>query len=307
MRARPPRPGRVANRALGGGPSLGGRSAPGTAGLAAGGLAFAGCRHGIAGLGGLALGRRSRRGHRRYRRALGRRRRSLPPGRSGSRVRAGARSRGGAGADARSLAAGRRGARCGSRTGRQQTERVHVALLVGGDANAQVHVRNRDLGRSAGADRPHHYALGHRCSAADGDRAEVDERHRVAARGLDRHGLAARRHRACVRDRSSRGRHDARSRGSGDVDAAMLSCRVGVRPEGERPQHGPVRGPRPGIGVTRRKGRRSDENQQDELPHLTSLRCRIGQRDQRSNRARALSISTTVRGSRGTAGCAGGR
>lgn len=97
-------------------------------------------------------------------------------------------------------------------------------------------------------------ALGDGASARDGDRAELEERHRVSVGGLDRERATAGRDGADKGD-DARGGCAHRLAGNGsDVDPAVLPGCIFVRREHERPEDGPVGGPRPA-------GRDGDEDQ----------------------------------------------
>jgi hypothetical protein len=151
-------------------------------------------------------------------------------------------------------------------TRRHEGERVDVALLVGGDTHAEVHVRLRELCLGAGgADRPYDVALGDLLSAPHHVRAEVEERHGVPVRGLDRHRSPRTRNRACERHRAGHRRHDRRADGRSDVDSSMLTRFVRVRTvEGERGENRARHRPAPAERRSRRKkrGSQSRENQQ---------------------------------------------
>jgi hypothetical protein len=125
-------------------------------------------------------------------------------------------------------------------------------------------VRRRHLGIAGRADRPDAVALGDRRALADRDRAEVRERYVVAVGGRDRDRPARGRHRPRERHRS-RGRRDDKAAGvSRDVDASMLTARVGMgRIEAEGLEDSPVDRPAPG----RRRGdedERSHESREQE-------------------------------------------
>ena len=140
---------------------------------------------------------------------------------------------------------GRRGRK---RLRRQERERVDVALVVRGPAQAEVHEGLREVEDAAGPDGAHACALCYRRAALDVDRAQMHKGRRVAGSGLDRHGLAAGRHRAGERDDTAGGRRDVTAGGGAEVDTAVLSSSVRMRPiEREGPQHGPVDRPRPRL------------------------------------------------------------
>ncbi len=129
---------------------------------------------------------------------------------------------------------------CGRRRGRtrrQQAEGIDVALLLRRTPDSEMDARDGLLGRSARSHRPDRRALRHRVALRDADRAEMDEGHREAVCGEDRDAAAVRGQRPGERDDARRGRADRRSACPGDVDATMLTTRVRVRAEHERPQH----------------------------------------------------------------------
>jgi hypothetical protein len=99
----------------------------------------------------------------------------------------------------------------------------------------------------------------------------MDERGRVAERGLDRHRLAAGRHGPGERDDSFyRGEHWTATR-SAEIDAAMLTARIRVRViERKRPQHRAVDRPRPGAGAGDREHTRANDHDR-KSPHISSL------------------------------------
>jgi len=194
---------------------------------------------------------RSRRSCGSTRSRLGRRRGRLGRDRSRRRRRSGRRRRRG----------GRR---------RQEGERVEVALLVRGRANAEMHVRPCLLGRSGRADRPDPIALGHHRALRHRERAEVREGDREPVGGQDRDALPARGHDPGERHLTAGGRNDGRPGRRADVDPAVLARGIRMRrverePGQDRPGGGP--GPRP------RRRHDDDEQHHDdrERPHDDSL------------------------------------
>jgi hypothetical protein len=150
-------------------------------------------------------------------------------------------SRGGRRRGSRGQGRGRR-----RREQRQQAERVEVALVVRVQADAQVNVRNVELGRPARADRPHRRTLREDGALRDVEGAEMRERDGERVSREDRDALTARGHRPGERHLSGRRRDDRRSRRGADVDAAVLATRVRVRRiERERREHRAGHGPRP--------------------------------------------------------------
>ena len=155
------------------------------------------------------------------------------------------RGHGGRGCRARRDRCGR-GGRTGGNARRQKRERVEIALIVGRQSDAEVHIRLSEVDRSARPDCPDCRRLGHALTSLDRDRAEMEECRRVTVSCLDRHGLASVRNRACERHDPSRRRKHGRIGWSAEIDTAMLTSRIGVRVvERERSQDGAVDRPRP--------------------------------------------------------------
>jgi hypothetical protein len=158
--------------------------------------------------------------------------------------------------------------RCRRRwSGGQQAERVDVALRFGGDPDAEVEMRRDGDRVGALAHGPDDGALRHDRAAGDAERAELEQRDRVAVRGLDRQRAAASRHGAGERDGAGRGCPHLGAHGRAEVDAAVLPARVGVGGEGERAQQWAVDRPGPGT-----RGRSDAEQRQhgrggEDSPH----------------------------------------
>jgi hypothetical protein len=112
---------------------------------------------------------------------------------------------------------------------RQQTQRIDVALVLEGDAHAEIHERLGDIDHAAWTDRPDDSTLLDERALLDTDRAEMDERSGVAERRLDRDRLPACRHRARERDDALRRRQHVCPRRRPEVDAAVLPGGVGMR------------------------------------------------------------------------------
>ena len=144
---------------------------------------------------------------------------------------------------------------------RQKHERVEVALRIGRTADAEMDVRDVELGRTARPDRPDHRAFRDGCVLPHGDRAEMCQRDRQAVGGVDRDRLAARRNRAGKTD-DSRGGREHRSAGiAADVDSAVLAAGVWMRRiERESLQHWTAHGPRPRS----RRGHPEHEREHDQ-------------------------------------------
>jgi hypothetical protein len=153
------------------------------------------------------------------------------------------------------------------RARREQAQRIDVPLRIARCACAEVDVRLGQVDHATRPDRAHDRAFSHERPAHHSDRAEVNERGGVAERRLDRHRLAAGRHRP--RERHGplrRSEHTAAGR-SAEIDTAMQTGRVGVRVvERKRTQHRAVDGPGPGAGVADREHTRADD-QDGKSPH----------------------------------------
>ena len=154
---------------------------------------------------------------------------------------------------------------------RQQGQRIDVALWIARDARAEVHVRIGQVDDTARTDCPDHRRFSHERAARHPDRPEMDERGRVSKRRLDRHRLPARRNRPREGHHTLYGGEHRAAAGRAKVDTSVLAARVRVRVvKPERPQHGAVDGPRPGLRI--RGGERTRANDQDrKSPHYSSL------------------------------------
>jgi hypothetical protein len=117
--------------------------------------------------------------------------------------------------------------RCGFPS-RKQRERVHVAVRIGGQANAEVEVGLRPLSLAARADRAHDLAFLNRGPGAHSDRAEVDERDRVAIGGANRQAQALTGQLPDERGDACRRSPDLRTRRGRDVDSPVLAACVGI-------------------------------------------------------------------------------
>ncbi len=149
----------------------------------------------------------------------------------------------------------RRGRR--SRARRKQAERIDVALRLRPDPDAEVDGRDRVLGVTTPAHRSDRRSLRDHVALLDADRAEVDERDRVAVGGEDRDAAAVGRERAGERHRAGGGRSHRRALRPGEVDAAVLSGGVRVAAERKGAEHVAVRRPRP------RRGRAADHERRE--------------------------------------------
>jgi hypothetical protein len=151
------------------------------------------------------------------------------------------------------------------RARRQQGQRVDVALPLRRHADPEVHGRIGRVGRWP--DRSDRRTLGDDGTAGDGDRAEVNERDRVAVRRRDRHGPAAVRDGAREGDGSARGRHDVVADRPAHVDASVLAARIRLcRIEDERAEQRARRRPRPGAR-RRRSAERQCKGEQQRTAH----------------------------------------
>jgi hypothetical protein len=157
-----------------------------------------------------------------------------------------------------------------SKAGRQQGQRIDVPLWITRRACAEIDVGLRQVDHAARSDRTDDRALRDARTAHHPDRPEVHERGGVAERRLDRHRLAAGRHRPSERDHSLRRSEHRTAARSAEIDTAMLAGRVRMRVvERKRPQHRTVDGPRPGAGVGDRERTRAND-QDRKSPHSSS-------------------------------------
>ena len=115
---------------------------------------------------------------------------------------------------------------------------------------------------TARADRANRDALSHRRALRHGNRAEMNERHRVAAARLDRDDLSVRADRPGKRHGALGGGDDLRAQQARNVDAPVLARCVWVAPERERTQDIPGR--RPGPRARKIGHGKSDEHSEDE-------------------------------------------
>jgi hypothetical protein len=196
-----------------------------------------------------------------HRRRLGRRRRSLAGGFLGGGRRRDRRRR-------------RRVGRPGRRAFGQEEQRIEVSLRVVGPPNPEMDVRHVVLGLATRPDGADVLGLADGVAAPNGDRPEMRQRHRQTVRGLNRQALAADGDASGIRDRSGSRRGHVCARGCADVDAPMLTRRIGVATEHERLEHRPVDRPRPRSGRRRRDECQDDDQDRDE-PHPQTSVVRI--------------------------------
>ena len=133
------------------------------------------------------------------------------------------------------------------RPGRQERERIEIAVRIVGLANAQVHMRFRRDPIGARADGADGRAGLDGGVLRDGRRAQLEERHREALGREDRDRTPAVRHAADEGDGPGGGSPDGRALRCADVDPAVLSGGVRIRRERERTHHRAVHGPGPAV------------------------------------------------------------
>jgi hypothetical protein len=160
---------------------------------------------------------------------------------------------------------------------RQQAQRVDVAVLVGGDADAEMDVGLGVLRLGARPDRPDRVALGDHQALVDEQRAQLGVRHREAVRSPDRDHAPVAGHRPGERDHTRGGSPHRGVDRRPDVDAAVLPARIRVGAVAEWPDDQAVDGPQPRS--RRRRGYQGREHEDgDELYHPRCC-CRIGRHD----------------------------
>jgi hypothetical protein len=136
-------------------------------------------------------------------------------------------------------------------TGRQQRQRVDVALWIVGAPDAEVDVRHVDLRLARRTDRPNRLALGDAVAGAHRDRPEMKQRHRVPVRRPDRQRAAVHREPTGERDSAIRRRTHGGACLCADVDPGVAVLAVLLPAEVEAAKHGTVGGPGPGRGGRR--------------------------------------------------------
>jgi hypothetical protein len=138
-----------------------------------------------------------------------------------------------------------------------------------------------------GADGRYRRAFGHAGAPLDCERPEVEERDGVPVRSLDRERPPTSWNRPCEGDCPRGGRAHRAAGGGADVDAAVLTTRVGVVAEIELSKHRPVHGPGPGErGLHADLEREEDRKQDDEALHrLFPPRCQFWKLNERSSPA----------------------
>ncbi len=144
-----------------------------------------------------------------------------------------------------------RGAHGRRRARREERLRIHVPLLVDGDANAEMQIWLGELQIAARTDRSDRGTLDDDLALLHDDRAEMQERDRVPVRGADGHRLPALRNRAGERDGPASGCLHCSAGLAGDVDATVLPTGIRIVTEDERAKHRAVGRPRPRPGLGR--------------------------------------------------------
>ena len=142
---------------------------------------------------------------------------------------------------------------------REEAEGIPVAVGVGRISDAELDVGGRMVGRSARAGLAHHCTLVDHLPLRHQKLTEVRKGDREPTGRQDRDRFTPCRHKPGEGDLTGRGRPDRVSLGGGDVDAAVLTRSVRIRPDREAPQHGSVDWPRP--GETRLRHRETHERQ----------------------------------------------
>jgi hypothetical protein len=163
----------------------------------------------------------------------------------------------------------RRSRRSGRGGRRKKRERIHISLLVGSHANAEIDIRLRPVGLAARAHRRDRRSLCHRVALPNSERPEVLERHRVAVGGTNRDRLSAFWDRPGEGDVPGGRRQDVGPKISGHVDSAVLATGIRILSEDERPQHLSLYRPRPGL----RRGRYQaghDDQEENHSPHTSN-------------------------------------
>jgi hypothetical protein len=155
---------------------------------------------------------------------------------------------------------------------RQERHWVDVALVLCRHAQPEIDERLSAVDGAARPDCPHYCALLDVSAAADAHGAEVDERGGVAERRLERDRVAAVRHRSGEADDSVGGREHVRARRCGEIDAAVLACRVRVRTvEGKRAKDGAVDRPCPRLRHGHGQGKPTEHHDSESPEHEASL------------------------------------
>ena len=176
----------------------------------------------------------------------------------------------------------------------EQRQRVDISLRVGRVANAEVDVWNVELRDTTRPDRPHGRAFLHRGVLLHRDRTEVEERHGVAVAGLDGDSLPVGWNGSRERHRAARRRsHRCPSRRA-DVDAAMLSRRVGIGAKAESAEDGAVDRPAPPQGCGWENKRDHHRRKHASAHTRTPPSCQVANVFDASSPAAPLPESATV-------------
>lgn len=185
---------------------------------------------------------------------------------------------------------------------RQERKRIDVPLRVRGHAHAEMDVRPVRFRGPTRPNLPHLGALAHGVAFRHAERAKMDERHRVAVAGLDRHDLPVGPDRARERDDARGGGGDRRIALRRDVDPAMLTSGVRVTAKNERPQHFTRSRPCPGV-CRRGQEKQGDCGGQDRAAHDDLLVVVTVNADTVAGRSDVVKI-VNIRGSCDRGGCA---
>ena len=153
---------------------------------------------------------------------------------------------------------------------RQERQRVHVAVRVRGDADAEMDVWLRRDGVGSGTAYRDDGAFVDERSAESEELAQLEQRDRPAVVGPDGDRLPSAGHRPRERHRAGGRRADGRAGLGADVDAAVLPARVRIVSERERTQD--RAGHRPGPAVRRRRDDERGHGREQDSAHLPTPR-----------------------------------
>lgn len=157
---------------------------------------------------------------------------------------------------------GDRGRCRGWLAGREELQRVEVAVRVGGHSDAEVDMRPRGDEVVARAKGAHGLPLGDRLRGLDGQGRELQQRRGEAVARQDRDGSPTIRHGPRKRDDAGgRGAH-ALAELATDVDTPVLAPGVRIGAEPERAHDGARHRPRPGV----RRRREQEDRHRGERP-----------------------------------------
>ena len=155
------------------------------------------------------------------------------------------------------------------RTHGQQRERIDVAVWIRRDSDPKVNVR-RSAVVGRGRDRSDRFSFTHESVLRNSDRAQSDERDRIAVARADGDRAPVPGNGAGEGDSTGRRRARARAGVGGNIDAAVLTAGIGIVAEGESANHLTVSRPGParrGSGQNHR-GQCSHKREYDRASHL---------------------------------------